>query len=312
MSNLFSKIYRQCGNGAAQTVVMLHGWGLNHAVWAQTAAALSETAEVHCLDLPGHGKSPLLDAYRRPTIGLLQHIIEEIGTYISSVGKPVTLIGWSLGGHIAMYFAMQHPALISKLVLISATPCFGERDDWPHAMAQKSLTDFSQRLQTNQAATIRSFLCLQMLNLPNAKSVAQVLAKQLAAHGEASAEALKIWLDVLEQSDVRDEISKLLETPMLIVQGGRDMLVPSGCGDWLTETLPHAQYVCLEAAAHAPFISHEAVFITALSDFLNNEASIHNGDLQPSPPLPRMSHTRLPRGESGAKQQLTNLSAVDD
>ena len=277
---LFSKVYPQ-RSGTPQTVLMLHGWGLNHAVWAQTAEALSEMAEVHCIDLPGHGKSELLDGWKGLKIGLLQHTVDAISAMLSRLEKPVTLVGWSLGGHVAMHVALQYPAHIARLVLVSATPCFGERDDWPHAMAQKSLTDFSQRLQTNQATTIRSFLCLQMLNLANAKSVAQALATQLAAHGEASAEALQCWLDVLEQSDVRGEISRLENMPLMIVQGGRDMLVPVSCGDWLSAALPHAQYLRIDDAAHAPFVSHEAVFTDGLKRFLRDE--IGNTDILPPP-----------------------------
>ncbi len=295
---LFSKIYPQ-RSGTPQVVVMLHGWGLNHAVWAQTAEALSASTEVHCIDLPGHGKSSLLDGWRRPEIGLLQHSVDAVFAMILRMEKPVTLVGWSLGGHVAMHVALQYPARISKLVLVSATPCFGERDDWPHAMAQKSLTDFSQRLQTNQAATIRSFLCLQMLNLPNAKSVAQALAAQLAAHGEASAEALQRWLDVLEQSDVRVEIPRLENTPLMIVQGGRDMLVPVACGDWLSAALPHATYLRMDGAAHAPFISHEAEFVAGIQQFLSSAITLNGQHGKATFPLsPDLSPARGERSRA--------------
>jgi pimeloyl-[acyl-carrier protein] methyl ester esterase len=286
MANIYSKIFPQSttgtvgavgeidfgANGKPQTIVMLHGWGLNHAVWTATAQALSELAEVHCLDLPGHGKSPLTGEGRSPKIGLLQFTIEAIATYIASINTPVTLVGWSLGGHIAMHIALRHPERIAKLILVCATPCFRERDDWPHAMADKSLQDFSRRLQADQAATIRSFLCLQMLNLPNAKTVAQTLSKQLAVNGHASADALGAWLAVLEQSDIRNELLKLSATQILITQGGRDMLVPVATGDWLAQTLPHAQYLRIAAAAHAPFISHGEIFLSAVKKFISGDA----------------------------------------
>ena len=169
-----------------------------------------------------------------------------------------------------MQFALQYPKLVSKLVLVSSTPCFQTRNDWEHAMAAQTLADFSHRLLANQAATLRSFLCLQMLNLPNAKSVAQTLSRQLQSHGEASANALTTWLSVLEHTDIRAEIHRLAATPMLIVQGGRDMLVPVACGDFLNGALPHAQYLRIDSAAHAPFISHAAIFETHLSQFLNS------------------------------------------
>ncbi len=279
--NLYSKIFPQCrvgisANEKPQTVVMLHGWGLNHAVWTATAQALSASAEVHCIDLPGHGKSPLspiTDGWNNTEMGLLQSTLEAISAYISGINAPVTLVGWSLGGHIAMHIALRYPACIAKLILVCATPCFTQRDDWPHAMADKSLQDFSLRLHTDQAATIRSFLCLQMLNLPNAKTVAKALSAQLAVNGHASAEALSAWLAVLEQTDIRDALEKLGSTPILIAQGGRDMLVPIAAGDWLAQTLPHAQYLRIAAAAHAPFISHGELFLSAVKKFIRCEAA---------------------------------------
>jgi pimeloyl-[acyl-carrier protein] methyl ester esterase len=277
MANLYSKIFPQCAVGISagekpQTVVMLHGWGLNHAVWTSTAQALSASAEVHCIDLPGHGKSPLTVGWNDIEIGLLPSTLEAMSAYIAGINHPITLVGWSLGGHIAMHLALRYPERIAKLILVCATPCFGERDDWPQAMADKSLQDFSQRLQANQAATIRSFLCLQMLNLPNAKTVAQALSAQLAINGHASADALRAWLSVLEQSDIRDELLKLSTTPILITQGGRDMLVPVATGDWLAQTLPNAQYLRIAAAAHAPFISHGEIFLSAVKKFISDDA----------------------------------------
>ena len=219
MNALYCKIYPAHNEADAEIVVMLHGWGLNHAVWESTALALQSSATVHCLDLPGHGNSALGDACKRPIFGILQHAVDAISTYILSLAKPVVLLGWSLGGLIAKHVSLQHPHLIAKLVLVSTTPYFVQNqmlpNVWPHAMAQKSLRDFAQRLQTNQAATIRSFLCLQMLNLPNAKSVAAKLATQLAQNGEASAQALNAWLAVLEQTDIRDKVSRLAAHPLL-------------------------------------------------------------------------------------------------
>jgi pimeloyl-[acyl-carrier protein] methyl ester esterase len=137
-----------------------------------------------------------------------------------------------------------------------------------------------------------------MLNLPNAKSVAQALATQLAAHGEAPAEPLQRWLDVLERSDIRGEISRLKNTPLMIVQGGRDMLVPVACGDWLARALPHAEYFKLDGAAHAPFISHGAIFVERLTQFLGEE--FDGTDMQP-PPLSQPLSRRGREEQTGSR-----------
>ena len=45
-------------SGSGPDLVLLHGWGMNAAVWGEVATALAQHFRLHCVDLPGHGASP--------------------------------------------------------------------------------------------------------------------------------------------------------------------------------------------------------------------------------------------------------------
>ncbi len=121
-------------HGSGPDLVLLHGWGLHGGVWSALAARLATSFRVHVVDLPGHGGSR--DALLAGLDGLVDAVAE-----VTPVGARVC--GWSLGGLAALRLAARHPAQVAALALVSTTPCFVRRDDWPHAMAPETLADFA-------------------------------------------------------------------------------------------------------------------------------------------------------------------------
>src|SRR5206468_2604389 len=56
--------------------------------------------------------------------------------------KPLNLLGWSLGGLVAMRWASLHPQRIARLALMCASPLFVRTPDWSHAMDAETLARF--------------------------------------------------------------------------------------------------------------------------------------------------------------------------
>ncbi|EAZ74640.1 carboxylesterase BioH [Vibrio cholerae NCTC 8457] len=69
-------------SGQGQDLVLVHGWGMNGAVWQQTAQALSDHFRVHVVDLPGYGHSAEQHAASLEEIAqaLLEHARARIGS----------------------------------------------------------------------------------------------------------------------------------------------------------------------------------------------------------------------------------------
>lgn len=105
------------GPNDAPPLLLLHGWGSNAQNMVPLARALSDTYRTYAVDLPGHGTSPAPpDPWGVPEHGRLLHTLIQ-----DRIQRPVTVIGHSNGGRIALYMAST-PDLsegIERLVLIS-------------------------------------------------------------------------------------------------------------------------------------------------------------------------------------------------
>jgi pimeloyl-[acyl-carrier protein] methyl ester esterase len=246
-----------CGRGPNLT--LLHGWGLNGAVWNGLHDRLAKRYTLHIIDLPGHGRS------HGAPVSTLDAMVDAVAN-----AMPVRshLLGWSLGGHTAMAIAHRFPARVDKLVTICATPRFVEGADWPHGKRPDILADFARRLSTNYTATIRNFLALQALNQPEMRDVIRKLQEAVAAHGTPPPASLAAGLEILRVSDIRELIPTLL-APTLVMQGDHDALTSTGAAQWLADRLPDSTYCLIEHAAHAPFLSHRDAFLDHLLAFLD-------------------------------------------
>ena len=113
------------GPADAPPLLLLHGWGSSAQNLIPLADALSDAYRTHTIDLPGHGASP---PPPEPW-GVPEHA-ELLHTYVQDeIQRPVTVIGHSNGGRIALYVAST-PALadaIDRLVLISPSGVQPER-----------------------------------------------------------------------------------------------------------------------------------------------------------------------------------------
>lgn len=244
--------------GSGPNLTMLHGWGLNGAVWSGVRDALAECYTLHIVDLPGHGRSPATG------ITTLAGMVDAVA---QAMPENTHLLGWSLGGQVALELARCHANRVGRLVLVATTPCFLQRDNWPHAVAPAVLADFGARLSSNYAATIRRFLALQVLNQPNLRDTMAKLQRAVSTRGGADPGALAAGLAILASADLRAHLQNILQ-PCLVLQGDHDALTPEPAGRWVASRLPQAHYVMMAHAAHAPFLSHPQTFLNDLNRFL--------------------------------------------
>lgn len=243
--------------GSGPDLVLLHGWGLHGGIWQPVRDALAKRFTLHIVDLPGHGYS------HNTAFGGLRDLAAQVEAVLP---RDAALCGWSLGGLVAMALA-EAGATISKLVLVSCTPCFVQRDDWQQAMTPAVLDDFKTRLSTDYRKTLLSFLNLQALNDTHARTTIRAMRDELFARGEPSPDVLSAGLNVFAQSDLRDRLVGI-NRRTLVIHGDRDALAPIGAGRWLAQALPDARLLEMQPCAHVPFLSHPAAFADAVIDFL--------------------------------------------
>ncbi|MBL8584567.1 MAG: alpha/beta fold hydrolase, partial [Rhizobiaceae bacterium] len=104
--------YAVAGPERAPAVVLIHGLGLNQAVWQWMVPALADRFRVITYDLTGHGGSAAPQG--QP---VLRDLSLQLASLLDHLGiDRAALVGFSLGGMVARRFAQDHPALVSALV----------------------------------------------------------------------------------------------------------------------------------------------------------------------------------------------------
>lgn len=237
--------------------LFLHGWGLHRGIWADTLAALPGRAPA----LPGYaGDAAPVAATAETQADCLA------GALADAPHGPVNLVGWSMGGLIALALAARHPQQVARLVLVSSTPAFVRRPDWPHGLPAPVLAEFAAGLARDPNATLLRFLALQAHGEPQPRVVLAQLRRILLAQGEPTAATLEAGLTLLRHTDLRALVASVT-CPSLVLHGARDALCPLPAGAWLARHLPHGRLLCHPTAAHAPFLSQPHWFRSALAAF---------------------------------------------
>jgi pimeloyl-[acyl-carrier protein] methyl ester esterase len=253
-------IYKETLGRRGKDIVLIHGWGMSGNVWESLADKLSVNHRVTIVDQPGYGRSAqhLLPHYT------LQSLADEL---VSIVPHGATVLGWSLGGMIAMQMALRYPNAFDNLILVATSAQFQHSDDWPHAVDTRILENFANELATSYRDTIQQFLAIQALGSEHAREEIRLLRGKVFRDGEPDPNALRQGLNILQTANLRNQVHDMAMNT-LIIGGERDRLVPVTAAQLLAQSITNCQLRIIKGASHAPFISHQAVFIHAVEEFL--------------------------------------------
>ncbi len=248
--------------GEGPPLVLLHGWAMHSGLWGPLVPRLARRYRVHAVDLPGHGFSAASAEFALPGV------VAALVAAFPPKGLPLTVLGWSLGGQVAMRWALAEPDRVRRIVLVATSPRFVAGGDWPHAMSAATLDRFGDELRIAWKLTMQRFLSLQLQGGEQPRAMLAELKHRLNSRGAPSPGTLAAALAVLRETDLRDEITGIVQ-PSLVVSGDRDTLALPGAGRYLADHLPNARFALIAGAAHVPFLSHAEAFGTALGDFLD-------------------------------------------
>jgi pimeloyl-[acyl-carrier protein] methyl ester esterase len=244
-------------------LILLHGWGMNAAVWTGLPADATPGLTRHCIDLPGHGNRPLGPGPEGGP-GALWAWADAI---LAAAPPRAVWLGWSLGGLVALAAALRAPERVDGLILMTATPRFVQAADWRCAMPESTLAQFHDGLLADPAGTLSRFLALQTLGGEQSRETLRRLRHELAGRPAPDPAALALGLDLLREEDMRGPLPDL-RAPSLWLFGSHDTLVPAAVAGRVEVLLPGARTQVIQGAAHAPFLSHPAQTEAALATFL--------------------------------------------
>jgi len=250
-------------NSADNELVLLHGWGMNAAVWDALPAGLTAHRVQHRIELPGHGESPFEPAWAAG-YGCLWRWADAC---LAAAPPRAVWLGWSLGGLVALAAALRAPTRVRALILMTTSPRFIRAADWTPAMPESTLAQFHEGLLADPAGTLSRFLVTQVRGSDHAHAVLRTLRHELTQRPAPHPDALALGLDLLRDEDLRGPLPDL-RCPSLWLFGDRDTLVPSGVAERVELLNDKARTQVIQGAAHAPFLSHPRETADAIQSFL--------------------------------------------
>lgn len=242
--------------GKGDNLVLIHGWGMNGAVWQQSVASLCKHFTVHVVDLPGYGNSAHCHAED------LDALAEQV---LLEAPDNAIWVGWSLGGLVATQVALRHPERVKKLVTVASSPKFAAEKGW-RGIKPAVLKAFTEQLVEDFQATIERFMALQAMGSPSARSDVKRLKKAVLSRPLPNPDSLLAGLRLLADIDLRQELHRL-EMPFLRLYGRLDGLVPVKVAIEVKKTLDNSEHYVFPHSSHAPFMTEADDFCSALMTF---------------------------------------------
>lgn len=245
-------------NGFGDPLVLIHGWGMNGKVWDNIESKLSKQFKLYIFNLPGMGGCPYKKEYA------IDKLIDSMNEYIP---HNSSLLGWSLGGQIAMAYHKKYSEKIKRLILVSSTPCFINKKDWYYGVEKEIFEEFESQLLLNWKKTIKKFMLLQFDGLINSRKLATTLENNILKLADPSPEALSSSLKLLLRIDYREDL-KNIHTDTLIISGDKDKITPFSSSQFMAKIIPTSTLHLIPGAGHIPFLYNPKVFINSVTSFL--------------------------------------------
>jgi pyruvate dehydrogenase E2 component (dihydrolipoamide acetyltransferase) len=250
--------YLALGEGDSVPVLLLHGFGADLNTWMFTEPALAEGRQVIALDLPGHGgSSKRLD---RADAESLASIVEDA---LNALGiQRLHLVGHSMGGAIAVSFALRQPERAATLTLISSASLGPE--------INAAFIDGFVRAARRREAIEALKLLVHDPALVSRTMVEDVLRyKRLDGVPEALTAFAEEWFPGGRQRVALDAAVAALKLPVQIIWGRDDCIIPVAHAEGLASRVP---VHILEQTGHLPHMEKAGEVNRLIKRLIENQA----------------------------------------
>jgi 2-succinyl-6-hydroxy-2,4-cyclohexadiene-1-carboxylate synthase len=221
-----------------QRLVLLHGFTQTRQSWRRTVAALGGRYRALAPDLPGHGQA----AERRPAS------FSACAAYVRALaGDRCVLVGYSMGGRIALHTALATPGTVDRLVLIGASP--GLADPAEREQRRRADEALAGRIETiGMPAFAEEWGAQPLFAGQDARVAAAAHADRLGNTPEGLAAALR-GLGTGAMTPLWDRLPQLA-MPVTLVVGERDENFRA-IAERMAAALPDARLAVVDGSGHA-------------------------------------------------------------
>jgi pimeloyl-[acyl-carrier protein] methyl ester esterase len=255
---------RYDARGSGRPAVLVHGWSMSSRAFAWQADALVEAGyRVLAPDLRGHGGSSAAPAHE-----VADHARDLAALFATEDVAGAALVGWSMGGQVALEALPALGERVGALALLSATPRFAACEGWPHGLPEVSVRALAAKLEYRPEKTLQRFF--EGMFVPDElddDGRARVGERVLAGALPRDVAAARAGLDALLQADQRARLADV-RAPLLLVHGERDPICLPAASAWMHAEVPGSRLATLPGLGHAPQLSRPERVSELLVGFL--------------------------------------------
>ncbi len=244
--------------GSGIPILLLHAGVADHRMWEPQMRAFASHFDCIAPDLRGFGKSELPAGKWSPVADLLA-LVDQLRL------KPAHIVGCSIGGGIAIDFALEHGGRMSKLVLVGpgvGGVHFGAK--YPGLFADMEAAEKAGDHRAIQEADARLWLDGPKRPMGHVKDPIRKLFFEMNSNFDSDFENAPIDSIDPPAAERLHEIT----APTLIVVGDEDAPPIFDAVELLMEKVPHARKAVIHDAAHLPNLEHPDEFNRIVLEFL--------------------------------------------
>jgi len=226
-------------------LVFIHGWGVSSKIFEPLFYYLKNNFNIHTLDLPGFGKTPIEKAMTlKDYADFVYKFLED-----NKIEKPI-VIGHSFGGAVTAKLALLYPDSILKLILVDASAIRQPR---------------------------RKMILLEKI-MPILKPIVvgklkQLIIKLLKFDKTDWSQIRNPELKKTFQNVIAENLKPSLpgiKSPTLVIWGEKDKITPIADGKLIAESIPGAKFAVIKNVGHFVFLEKPEEFVKLIKNFAND------------------------------------------
>ena len=255
--------YRRSGHG--EPLVLLHGFTGSQTNWEAHIDAFAAQYSVITVDLLGHGQSDSPGDNERYS---MENAAEDLITLFANLDLPsVNLLGYSMGGRLALYVALHYPNHVQSLILESASP--GLKTESEREARRRSDEMLAHRIERDGVEAFVDYwenlpLWDSQKSLPDEVS-ASLRAQRLSNDPTGLANSLR-GMGTGAQPSLWGQLSEA-PMPVQLIIGELDSKFVNIASE-MHKILPHSRLSIIPDAGHTAHLEQPARFSTIVLQFL--------------------------------------------
>ncbi|HXM71605.1 MAG TPA: alpha/beta hydrolase [Candidatus Dormibacteraeota bacterium] len=264
--------------GKGTPLLMVHGLGGSAINWMAVGPEVAKSYHAVALDLGGFGQTPLFN--RSAAIGanadLVHSFIEQV------IGEPVVMMGNSMGGHIAILEAANHPSSVAALILVDpAIP--GSHVSRPEpamlgVMAALTIPGLAEIMLDRRVRQLGpeglvletlGTVCADPSRVP--ADVVEAHVQQMRERDKLGRQSGRAFLQASRSIGLRiadprfwSRVAKV-KAPTLVIHGSLDRLIPVAAARELARRRPDWTLEVLDGIGHVPMMEAPSMFMDVLN-----------------------------------------------